>query len=170
MINDKLNFYNIKALAKKTGLTRRTIHYYVHEGLLPKPEGGGRGHYYTEEHVWRIGLIQRWKKQGVPLQKMKELLSGKHDSRIAYKAEMSFPMGVEEESRPFNVSPAAPYKSLSLHEPMATFSTEEFVSETSEWTRMTLGPDVEISFRRGRLSRDEQQAIRNFIISLLKRK
>src|SRR5262245_22390917 len=69
-------YYNINTLAQKTGLTRRTIRYYVQRGLLPRPEGGGRGHYYTEEHLARIELLQRWRSQGVPLEKMKELFPG----------------------------------------------------------------------------------------------
>jgi DNA-binding transcriptional MerR regulator len=76
--------YNLHNLAKKTGLTRRTIRYYVQRGLLPRPEGGGRGHYYTEEHLARIELIQQWRSQGVPLEKMKELLLGQGVVRAAH--------------------------------------------------------------------------------------
>ena len=66
--------YNVESLARKAGVSRRTIHYYVQRGLLPRPEGGGRGHYYTETHLERIRLIQNWHDQGVPLEKMKEIL------------------------------------------------------------------------------------------------
>lgn len=67
-------FFNIETLAKMTGLTRRTVRYYVQRELIPKPEGGGRGHYYTDEHLQLIEKIKIWQKQGVPLEKMKLLL------------------------------------------------------------------------------------------------
>jgi len=53
-------FYNIKTLAEKTGLSRRTIRYY-----------------YTEEHLNRIAKINAWRSQGTPLEKIREILEGK---------------------------------------------------------------------------------------------
>ncbi len=67
-------FYNIETLARLTGITRRTVRYYVQRELIPKPEGGGRGHYYTDEHLRLIEKIKVWQKQGVPLEKMKALI------------------------------------------------------------------------------------------------
>jgi DNA-binding transcriptional MerR regulator len=69
--------YNIETLAKLAGLTRRTIRYYVQRGLLDPPEGGGRGSYYTEEHLRKIEKIQKWAEQGVPLIHMKAMLEGR---------------------------------------------------------------------------------------------
>ncbi len=74
MINDNAPYYNIETLAKLTGLSRRAIRYYVQRELIPKPEGAGRGHYYTDEHLRLIEKIQAWQKQGVPLEKIKSLL------------------------------------------------------------------------------------------------
>jgi DNA-binding transcriptional MerR regulator len=69
--------YNIEALAKMTGLTRRTIRYYVQRGLIDQPEGGGRGSYYTDRHLDTIEKIKKWSEQGVPLIHMKAMLEGK---------------------------------------------------------------------------------------------
>jgi DNA-binding transcriptional MerR regulator len=69
--------YNIETLAKMTGLTRRTIRYYVQRGLLAQPEGGGRGSYYTDQHLEAIEKIKMWSEQGVPLIHMKAMLQGK---------------------------------------------------------------------------------------------
>lgn len=170
MISDKLNFYNIQALAKKTGLTRRTIHYYVQRGLLPKPEGGGRGHYYTEEHLRLIDLIQRWKDQGVPLEKMKELLSGRETPQINFEADTPVPDDFRVQHLNLSADRTMSDEKLSVHEPVPNYSMEEPYSETSEWTRITLGPDVEISLKSGTLSKEQQQAIKDFILSLIKNK
>ncbi len=41
-----------------SGLPRRTIHFYVAEGLLPPPDGRGRSARYSTEHLIRLELIQ----------------------------------------------------------------------------------------------------------------
>lgn len=68
--------YNIETLSKLTGLPRRTIRYYVQRGLLDPPQGGGRGAYYTEEHLEQTKKIQRWAEQGMPLIHIKAMLQG----------------------------------------------------------------------------------------------
>ncbi|MBN1411821.1 MAG: MerR family transcriptional regulator [Spirochaetales bacterium] len=68
--------YNIETLAKLTGLTRRTIRYYIQKGLLDPPEGGGRGSYYTDSHVEQVKKIKTLSEQGVLLIKMKEVMEG----------------------------------------------------------------------------------------------
>lgn len=69
--------YNIETLAKLSGLTRRTIRYYVQRSLLKPPQGGGRGSYYTDEHVERLKKINKWSEQGVPLIHMRDMLEGR---------------------------------------------------------------------------------------------
>ena len=136
MINDKPSYYNIETLAQMTGLTRRSIRYYVQRELIPKPEGGGRGHYYTDEHLRRIEIIKKWQAQGVPLEKMKELLA---QGKTEY---------VVRES-------AAEYHALR--------------SSTTQWTRVSIGPDVELSFRRGVLADQDKKEIENYISSKIKK-
>ncbi len=47
-------------LARRSGVTRETIHFYLREGLLPRPEKGGRTvAYYGEAHLERLQLIRR---------------------------------------------------------------------------------------------------------------
>ena len=69
--------FNIETLAVLTGLSRRTIRYYVQRGLLAPPQGGGRGSYYTEKHLEELKRIQKWSDQGVPLVHMKAMQDGR---------------------------------------------------------------------------------------------
>jgi DNA-binding transcriptional MerR regulator len=69
--------YNIETLAKMTGLTRRTIRYYIQRGILEPPHGGGRGSYYTDDHLKQLKKIKKWSVQGVPIIHMKAMLAGK---------------------------------------------------------------------------------------------
>ena len=82
--------YNIETLAKMTGLTRRTIRYYIQRGLLEPPKGGGRGSYYTDDHFQILKKIKKWSVQGVPLIHMKAMLSG-----ITPQVTVDLPTGVK---------------------------------------------------------------------------
>src|SRR5262245_5518925 len=51
-------------LAAKSGVARETIHFYLREGLLPRPQKGGRTvAYYGEEHLSRLLLIRRLREE-----------------------------------------------------------------------------------------------------------
>src|SRR5262249_31087487 len=51
-------------LAAKSGVARETIHFYLREGLLPRPRKGGRTvAYYDAEHLERLRLIRRLREE-----------------------------------------------------------------------------------------------------------
>jgi DNA-binding transcriptional MerR regulator len=58
---------SLAALAEESDLSERTIRYYISRGLLEGPARGGRGAYYTTEHLKRLGEIQRSQQQGLTL-------------------------------------------------------------------------------------------------------
>jgi DNA-binding transcriptional MerR regulator len=141
MQNGKPAYYNIETLARMTGLTRRTIRYYVQRELIPKPAGGGRGHYYTDKHLRRIETIQKWQAQGVPLEKIKELLGREEMIRK------------ETVAKPEAITPPCPSPQVS----------------TTKWTKLSIGDCVELSFRDGTLTEEDQKAIEDFIVSIIKK-
>ena len=66
--------YNFDELCTESGMVPRTVRYYIQRKLLNPPEGGGRGAYYTEEHLKTLLEIKRLADEGVPLSLMKKLL------------------------------------------------------------------------------------------------
>jgi len=68
--------YNIGQLAGLSGVSRRTIRYYVQSGLLPAPAGGGRGHYYTAEHLRVLQQICTLKENRLSLEEIAVRLKG----------------------------------------------------------------------------------------------
>ena len=50
--------YTIDELGEKTGFSRRTIRYYVQEGLIDPPAGRGRGGFYNDSHVAKLLRIK----------------------------------------------------------------------------------------------------------------
>lgn len=59
--NQPSKLYSITELERLAGLPRRTIHYYVKEGMIPPPDGPGRNARYNEEHLLRLALIREMK-------------------------------------------------------------------------------------------------------------
>lgn len=60
--NGNVYSLTITELENKTGTSKRTIRYYVKEGLLDRPHGDGGGARYGEKHILQlelIGLLQR---------------------------------------------------------------------------------------------------------------
>ncbi len=66
----------IGELSKRTHISTQTIHYYVKEGLLPRPVKTSKTWaYYTHDHVERINMIKNLKKRYFfPLKIIKGLL------------------------------------------------------------------------------------------------
>ncbi len=62
--------YNIGQLAELSGVSRRTIRFYVQTGLLAAPAGGGRGHFYTAEHLRALQRICTLKENHLSLEEI----------------------------------------------------------------------------------------------------
>jgi len=63
--------YGVEELAALGGVTRRTVRYYVQEGLLPAPLGVGRGRHYGPEHVARLQALKALQEQGRSLEEIR---------------------------------------------------------------------------------------------------
>jgi DNA-binding transcriptional MerR regulator len=74
--------YRIAELAQATGLTPRTIRFYVAEGLLPPPEGAGPAAVYTAGHRDRLQLIGLLKDQYLPLKEIRRRLATLTDAEV----------------------------------------------------------------------------------------
>lgn len=64
----------IEDLEKHSGLSTRTLHYYMSIGLLPGPEKRGVNASYTQEHLNRLDLILILKEMHLPLKQIRTLL------------------------------------------------------------------------------------------------
>ena len=70
--------YSLSELAALAGATRRTVRYYISQGLLPAPEGTGRGARYGDEHLARLRLIRKLQARHLPLAEIRSRLSNPH--------------------------------------------------------------------------------------------
>ena len=72
----------MRDLVRETGLPRETIHFYLAEGLLPRPKKTGRNTaFYSTEHVRRARLIKSIQdKHFLPLRAIRALLEDAEDA------------------------------------------------------------------------------------------
>ncbi|MBI4332739.1 MAG: MerR family transcriptional regulator [Chloroflexi bacterium] len=59
--------YTIDQLGELTGYKRRTIRYYVQQGILEPPAGRGRGGFYNDSHLKRLSEMKALRERGMGL-------------------------------------------------------------------------------------------------------
>ena len=69
--------FSLDELTTLAGLPRRTVRYYIQQGLVDRPAGGGtRAAYYTPRHLEQLLTIGKWSQAGLSLDRIRELLRG----------------------------------------------------------------------------------------------
>jgi DNA-binding transcriptional MerR regulator len=78
--------YAIQDLADLADVSRRTVRYYVQEGLLPAPLGVGRGPHYNQAHLDRLLQVKALQADGRTLDEIRAALSGRASATRASQA------------------------------------------------------------------------------------
>ena len=66
--------FTLDEIAARAELPRRTVRYYIQSGLIDRPQGVGKGAYYTQRHVEQLLLVRKWQLAGLSLERIGELL------------------------------------------------------------------------------------------------
>jgi DNA-binding transcriptional MerR regulator len=66
--------FTIDEIAALAELPRRTVRYYIQQSLIDRPEGFGKGAYYTQHHVEQLLLVRKWQLAGLSLERIGEVL------------------------------------------------------------------------------------------------
>jgi len=67
--------YTIDELSMLVDVSKRTIRYYIQQGLVTRPAGEKRGSHYTQEHLEQLLEVKKWQKEGLSLERIKTLLT-----------------------------------------------------------------------------------------------
>ena len=73
----KGNGYSIAELATITGVSRRLIHAWKEEGLLPRARGRGRYARYHDEHLLRLRIINALRARRMRLRDIRSITNAK---------------------------------------------------------------------------------------------
>ena len=68
--------YTFEELCDISGVSSRTLRYYIQIGLLDKPIGQTRAAHYVSLHLEKILRIKQLSEAGISLERIREVLSG----------------------------------------------------------------------------------------------
>jgi len=76
----------IDDLCRLTGLTRRTVRFYIQKGLLDKPFGEKKGAWYSQAHLERLARIRQLSATGLSLDAVARQLDDSAQSGMSQPA------------------------------------------------------------------------------------
>lgn len=170
--------YSLPELASLSGVTPRTVRYYIAQGLLAAPDRVGPGAQYGDAHLSRLRLIRQLQAEHLPLAEIRARLStlSAEDVRQAAASPSSGEPRASESavdyirgvltghghipsaarpsrSVPMPASPdlmptMAMPASPAVDEPDETLPMATTEPTRSQWDRVALAPDIELHIRR----------------------
>ena len=66
--------YTLDELAALAELSRRTVRFYIQQGLVDRPEGETRAAHYSSRHLEQLLTIRKWQRAGLSLERIREIL------------------------------------------------------------------------------------------------
>ena len=161
---------DLKTLCDDTGVSPRTVYFYVQQGLLPPADGAGRGAKYSEVHRDRLRLIRQLQDQYLPLAEIRKHIEG------LSQQELSRLVGATEDGAEARAEARAPQHSAAGYirsvlsgqgtpataraarnslsaratppSPSPLASGHVSSGERSQWERIALAPEIELHVRR----------------------
>lgn len=144
----------LKDLCEESGVSERTIRYYIANAILPPAPRSGPGVRYPRAHVARLRLIRQWQEENLPLDQIRKQLAGLDDVEV----ERLYQMEAKRATRgPEATGGAADYVRRVLGKSagppsspaqMPLMPPPEVPVARSHWERFALDEDVELHVRR----------------------
>jgi hypothetical protein len=131
--------YAIGDLARLAGVSRRTVRYYVQEGLIAPPLGVGRGNHYGAEHLEEILRVKAMQEAGRTLDEIRRDPAG----RLAPRRKPAITAGPAQVDRAiWRRLTLAPGVELHVAGNVRLPSPGR-LQELAAWCRLHLAPSVE---------------------------
>ena len=68
--------FNIDEICALVEMNKRKVRFYIQKGLVDRPEGTGKGAFYTHTHLEQLLAIRKWKGAGLTLERIQDILAG----------------------------------------------------------------------------------------------
>jgi DNA-binding transcriptional MerR regulator len=72
-MNNQNRQFSLDDLCALLEMNKRKIRYYIQHGLVDRPEGSGKGAFYTHKHLEQLLAVKKWKAAGLSLDRIKEI-------------------------------------------------------------------------------------------------
>lgn len=73
-MKDANRTFTLDELCALVEMNKRKFRFYIQKGLIDRPEGTGKGAFYTHHHLEQLLTIRKWKDAGLSLERIQELL------------------------------------------------------------------------------------------------
>jgi DNA-binding transcriptional MerR regulator len=123
MMSDGKARWSLVELAQESGLSPRTIRYYIARGLLRGPEMAGRGAVYGVEHLDRLRRIRELQSRGAMLSVIARTLGGTQGRDLLPVPEAWERYAIESDVVVWLRADAAPWRSRQLRRALNEFAT-----------------------------------------------
>ncbi len=71
--------FTIDEICALVEMNKRTVRYYIQKGLVDRPEGIGKGAFYSHTHLEQLLAIRKWKAAGLSLDRIQDILAGEKE-------------------------------------------------------------------------------------------
>lgn len=161
------NDYSLSDLVKLTGVSPRTVRYYISQGLLPSPIGMGAGARYGDVHLDRLRAIRRLQAANQPLSEIRRRLAMIPGDQVAMVADTAAAHSPPDSALEYidsllGGSAARRLPPATLPSGPSTTPPPGREPDRAQWDRITLDPDVELHIRRP-LSRLQNKRVERLI-------
>ena len=132
--------FGIEQLASLGGVSRRTVRYYVQEGLLPAPLGVGRGRHYDSTHLERLLRVKALQERGLSLGEVRRELAarGGRDASDVRSAALASPQVGRSAWTRVELLPGVELHVSGRHR----LPSPRRLEELSRWCRIYLRPEA----------------------------
>jgi DNA-binding transcriptional MerR regulator len=173
--------FTIEDLARRSGLSVRTVRYYIQQGLLPGPDTAGKYASYSQRHLDHLRMVQRLKGLHLPLKQIQHLIANMSREDMHQLLHMQDKMAlkklsIKEETHGIDgISSAVDYiEGLAgrqarvkhiAESPPAYAQTHQGLPQSQQperWSKIRLAEGVELSVRE-----QESRALRDEINQLI---
>jgi DNA-binding transcriptional MerR regulator len=177
--------YNLRQLAVEAGVTPRTIHFYIQQGLLPSAGTLGSQARYGQGHLARLRLIKRLQKEHLPLAEIADRIRSLTDpqvERLLGEAQAQAQRTQRTQRPPaaatsgsaldyvrglLRSAPARQDDGTALKRMLARSAAapaSPVAADRSQWERVALVPEIELHVRRP-LSRTRNRQLERLLES-----
>lgn len=146
-----MRFYRLHELADATGVTPRTIRYYIAEGLLPTPQGAGPAALYTVGHRDRLRLIAQLKNRAIPLREIRRRIAKLTDAKVLAELDAAVVADEASEVAGAQALPPAPVATARDAQRIpATAPSPALTPQGERWERFIIADGIELHVRDDR--------------------
>jgi len=75
VMKDENKIFSLNELCTITDMNKRKVRFYIQKGLVDRPEGTGKGAYYTLRHLEQLLAIRKWKDAGLSLERIQDIIN-----------------------------------------------------------------------------------------------